>query len=270
MKFTYEINDKIYFVKGITFEELKFFQMWLTINDNIQIDNYFNNLVFNNKDLNIFQKAILILYSLMLTTKNKLQITLDEEKPKTYIFHISNLINKIKSIDIPDKLITIDNDLKIILGIPHDFFYILSEKDLNKKIIYYNTYNYITKIVYKNDIIDDKNDKIQIINNLPAFLSVEIDNFEKKCNDILKNIYLYDENINITCNVLYFFENLKKIFEIDYNNLIKLEYNLYNKVKIQNIDNKFFNECELLIKLFDEDMQEQKNELNKQKSELKL
>ena len=63
MKFTYEINDKIYFVKGITFEELKFFQMWLTINDNIQIDNYFNNLVFNNKDLNIFQKAILIFFA---------------------------------------------------------------------------------------------------------------------------------------------------------------------------------------------------------------
>lgn len=268
MMFSYKINDKLYKVNEITFNDLKKIQLLIELNDNYQIDDYINTL-FDNKQINIIKKFILLLYSYSINVKDLVTFTLKEEseendKTSTFNLYITDIINQLLKIDIEDEIIKLNKNSYIIIGLPNDFFF-YNKETINEDFEQYNTYNYIKKIVIDNEECDIKK---EYIDNFPSAILHPINKKIKEWNNILHNISLYnDEFPQINCNPITLFEYIKKILSIDYTYLISIEYNLFRYIRINNYFDITLKEAELLLRKYEIDMEDQQNALKNQKGD---
>jgi len=260
MVFSYKINDKNYFINGIKLKDFKNLQLLLQLNDNTQIINYFNSLYNFDESLDVFKQLELLLYNLIITTRSVYEFTLKNEDDKfKYSIKIENILNTIKNINIKDYTIKINEDSYVIIGIPNTFF-IYNEETLQKDILNYNTYNYFKKIVIENEEVPLEH---IIIDNLPSNILSAVSIKISEWDNILKNTPFFNDQLKANCQLITLFEFVKKLFIYDQRDLIKKEYTLFKYIRICNYDTINLNEANTIIDIFNEDLAEQQEEIEK-------
>lgn len=258
MQFNYKLNDKEYLLNGITLTKFKELQFYISIKDNKQILDCFNFWMNNVQNINIFDQFKLLLYNLLLTTRNSYEFTLDNENNKyKYSINIEDIIKNIDSINISDYKINLNENSYVIIGIPNEFF-IYNEQTLQNDLLNYNTYKYIKEIVIDNEKIPLLED---IINQLPSNILSQISNKIKDWDNILKNIPIFNKNIEANCQVITLFEFIKKIFTYNNKELLFKEYTLFKYIRILNYDTINLHEADAFIKIFNEDLKQQQDEI---------
>ena len=258
MQFNYKLDNKEYLLNGITLAKFKELQFYISIKDNKQILDCFNFWMNNVQNINIFDQFKLLLYNLLLTTRNSYEFTLDNENNKyKYSINIEDIIKNIDSINISDYKINLNENSYVIIGIPNEFF-IYNEQTLQNDLLNYNTYKYIKEIVIDNEKIPLLED---IINQLPSNILSQISNKIKDWDNILKNIPIFNKNIEANCQVITLFEFIKKIFTYNNKELLFKEYTLFKYIRILNYDTINLHEADAFIKIFNEDLKQQQDEI---------
>ena len=269
MKFTYKINNKLFYVQSIKFIDFKQLQLYILLNDDIQIMSYINNLCYNAK-LNVIQKSILLLYSYLTTvnTVNKMGIEKNGLKIEKDIY-IENIINNLLSVNFDNEIIKYKN-LQIELGIPDDYF-IFNENTANDEIINYNTYDFIKNIIIDGEDCSNilNTEKNIIVNELPGTIMEKIQQQLEMWYNKFNNTCLFDSELSyINCHLATLLTYLKKILSYNYIKLTEMEYILYRYIRISDINNITFKDAELLINEFNKDMDKQNKEMNEQEEKL--
>lgn len=258
MQFNYKLDNKEYLLNGITLAKFKELQFYISIKDNKQILDCFNFWMNNVQNINIFDQFKLLLYNLLLTTRNSYEFTLDNENNKyKYSINIEDIIKNIDSINISDYKINLNENSYVIIGIPNEFF-IYNEQTLQNDLLNYNTYKYIKEIVIDNEKIPLLE---AIIDQLPSNVLSQISNKIKDWDNILKNIPIFNKNIEANCQIVTLFEFIKKIFTYNNKELLFKEYTLFKYIRILNYDTINLHEADAFIKIFNEDLKQQQDEI---------
>ena len=258
MQFNYKLDNKEYLLNGITLAKFKELQFYISIKDNKQILNYFNFWINNIQNINIFDQFKLLLYNLLLTTRNSYEFTLDNENNKyKYSINIEDIIKNINSINISDYKINLNENSYVVIGIPNEFF-IYNEQTLQNDLLNYNTYKYIKEIVIDNEKIPLLE---AIIDQLPSNVLSQISNKIKDWDNVLKNIPIFNKNIEANCQIVTLFEFIKKIFTYNNKELLFKEYTLFKYIRILNYDTINLHEADAFIKIFNEDLKQQQDEI---------
>ena len=224
MQINYTLNNKDYLLNNIKLKDFKELQLYIQLQDNKQILKYFNFLLNNVTNLNVFEQTKLLLYDLIITTRNVYEFSLNNDKNKCkYSIKIEDIINNIDKININDYIIQVNENISIKIGIPNEFF-LYNEKKLQQDLLNYNTYKYIKQIIIDNEEVPLLP---EIIDQLPSNILTKISSKIKEYDDILKGIPFFNKEIEANCQIVTLFEFLKKLFTYNYQDLLKKEYILF-------------------------------------------
>ncbi len=258
MQINYTLNNKDYLLNNIKLKDFKELQLYIQLQDNKQILKYFNFLLNNVTNLNVFEQTKLLLYDLIITTRNVYEFSLNNDKNKCkYSIKIEDIINNIDKININDYIIQVNENISIKIGIPNEFF-LYNEKKLQQDLLNYNTYKYIKQIIIDNEEVPLLP---EIIDQLPSNILTKISSKIKEYDDILKGIPFFNKEIEANCQIVTLFEFLKKLFTYNYQDLLKKEYILFKYVRICNYYDINLNEANAFLNIYNDDLINQQKEI---------
>lgn len=258
MQINYTLNNNDYLLNNIKLKDFKELQLYIQLQDNKQILKYFNFLLNNVTNLNVFEQTKLLLYDLIITTRNVYEFSLNNDKNKCkYSIKIEDIINNIDKININDYIIQVNENISIKIGIPNEFF-LYNEKKLQQDLLNYNTYKYIKQIIIDNEEVPLLP---EIIDQLPSNILTKISSKIKEYDDILKGIPFFNKEIEANCQIVTLFEFLKKLFTYNYQDLLKKEYILFKYVRICNYYDINLNEANAFLNIYNDDLINQQKEI---------
>lgn len=234
--------------------------------DEIGLNYYLESLLKNNIKNNLFYNKLTNLEKFLILIDMRSYgigdiislIGEDNIQIKLYLNSIlQSLKDKIKNLTL-HKSINCSN-FTVNIGLPKTF--ILNDvDDIYEKCIH--------SIISEDEEIDfyllSKEDKLQILENLPANISNEIINFVEYLQN--QNLFLVNENthINLKGIKFSFFDRtmlffIKSILNEDLTNFYELEYNLLTKLNLNRNDIMDLNpvECKIFIDHYNEEMKKQ-------------
>jgi len=255
----------------------------ITNNNPVIITNAFDTLVkdlcIGEEDINnlpFLDKLILLIIIRMVCISPDLELTATcptSQKTFNFSVHLSDVINKLEAIEIPDDIYTTiksynNNELILELGMPSTLN--IGDKDLNLLD------TLIKKITIKGEDITDS--KQQIIDHLPVFVLKDIKEYITYFNSCLQGINLLsvvspysNESIDIPLN--FFSDSIIEFLKICYKrglmSMYELEYFLIGKLRLdyELLKNSTPAELNIYINLFRDEKKEEekarkKNDLN--------
>lgn len=248
LNFTYpvKINDRVFFVKELSFYNYKNFIKSLLVKDIETLDSTFNKLLSsvcseNIDTLNNLEKFLLLLKIRATTVGESIEITLPNKKVNVSINKIfSELHNQV-----PYYVYESDG-IVYHFGLPFSF------------IPHSNVFSLAIDCMYSiNGTVLDNKVKVELADNLPALPLSEI------CVGISKNFETVQTEIPHIQTVLTPFNNsfidfLTSIFSYDLNSFYNLEYVLRKSLNLHAEDFNVLSlqECEILLRNYKEELLE--------------
>lgn len=246
-------------IKELSFNSYKNLVKNITNNNNKSIDILLEDIVrMHVIDLpacNFLEKIIILLTIRAVCVSDKLELTLGSKNFKQDI-SIIDFIKKIEDIDLDNfynKKISLNNDIDITLKIPNQLYY-EDEYISFIETVFLNGSEYpVTE---------------EILNNLPANVFIEINEFKRDLEALLSKVCLFmiknpadlSENIEIflSSNVQSIFDFLKFIFKRDLLSFYEIEFFLFTKMNmsLEDLDRITPAEIDIYINLFKKDLED--------------
>ena len=246
-------------IKELSFNSYKNLVKNITNNNNKSIDILLEDIVKTHViDLppcNFLEKIIILLTIRAVCVSDKLELTLGSKNFKQDI-NIIDFIKKIEDINLDNfynKKISLNNDIDVTLKIPNQLYY-EDEYISFIETVFLNGSEYpVTE---------------EILNNLPANIFKEINEFKRDLEALLSKVCLFmiknpadlSENIEIflSSNVQSIFDFLKFIFKRDLLSFYEIEFFLFTKMNIslEDLDRITPAEIDIYINLFKKDLED--------------
>lgn len=204
---------------------------------------------------NFLEKIIILLTIRAVCVSDKLELSLGNKNFKQDI-SIIDFIKKIEDIDLDNfynKKISLNDDIDVTLKIPNQLYY-EDEYISFIETVFLNGSEYpVTE---------------EILNNLPANVFIEINEFKRDLEALLSKVCLFmiknptdlSENIEIflSSNVQSIFDFLKFIFKRDLLSFYEIEFFLFTKMNmsLEDLDRITPAEIDIYINLFKKDLED--------------
>ena len=246
-------------IKELSFNSYKNLVKNITNNNNKSIDILLEDIVrMHVIDLpacNFLEKIIILLTIRAVCVSDKLELSLGNKNFKQDI-SIIDFIKKIEDIDLDNfynKKISLNDDIDVTLKIPNQLYY-EDEYISFIETVFLNGSEYpVTE---------------EILNNLPANVFIEINEFKRDLEALLSKVCLFmiknptdlSENIEIflSSNVQSIFDFLKFIFKRDLLSFYEIEFFLFTKMNmsLEDLDRITPAEIDIYINLFKKDLED--------------